>query len=745
MVNLQMKLVYQVWSGFKFMVSSNPVEYIDIGVFPNLKDIVGTCFINGKNMHIELKKPSNTKIIATIKHEYTSFRKEIGRLLKEKNVEKEDTKNILHMVDYNHHIIYKDTEITNKVDESDQSDQSDQKTETKIVNVSECIKLHSERVQVTGNIVGITEPFKMVSAIFQNCRCGESTKIFNPPLYSLTEGDNKCSKCGDSYKRDKDTIGYRNAITVYLQDNEKFNDIEKITCILLDIDAEDIRIGERVKVTGYIHVRPKFNKGSLVPKVFSEQLEYVNKEQITTNDKDIEAIKRFAWLKGNLVIDGLVDLFDKSIIGNNIAKEALLYGLVSAGNDLQEIKKNRTRNRLNVLLAGNPGLGKSSLLKKAVSLIQNGRYESVQHSTAKSLTAIVSKEDEQITLRIGPIPAGKGSVCGLNEIGTMTDEDQNHLLDIMEEGEFTINKHGFHSKILSPTAIFATSNLTSQFNGSYEFDAQPFQYPLPIQRQLLDRFDLIVILKDNGDEEASDEYAERKTELQSSIIPKYNIFLQRYLEYARKIKPKISPEANKMIKQYYINLNKSPNLNSESKRKLETIIRICKAVCKLKLKDTLESEDVIHATRFYNAIIYNYNGSKATIPRDPTKMTVEKCIAYLKEKKEIPILFTDLIRQSCTESEYIKSYLLGPSKEIEECNLSQENNKKVRRIKEILSNEKNVMVVNKSPIKLQFNENDEEKQYLSGSDRSDRSDSKSFETNKTPKSNLDDFGFPTPI
>ena len=113
------------------------------------------------------------------KREYTSFRKEIERLLKEKSVEKEDTKNILHMVDESDKIIYKDSEITNKVEESDQSDQSDQsdhKKETKIVNVSECIKLHSERVQVTGNIVGISEPFKMVSAILQNCGCGEGTK-----------------------------------------------------------------------------------------------------------------------------------------------------------------------------------------------------------------------------------------------------------------------------------------------------------------------------------------------------------------------------------------------------------------------------------------------------------------------------------------------------------------------------------------------------------------------------------------
>ncbi len=158
---------------------------------------------------------------------------------------------------------------------------------------------------------------------------------------------------------------------------------------------------------------------------------------------------------------------------------------------------------------------------------------------------------------------------------------------------------------------------------------------------------------------------------------------------------------------------------------------MCKAVAKLNLKDTVESEDVIHATSFYNAIIFNYNGSKATIPKDPIKMTVEKCTNYLKENKENPILFTDLIKQACIESEYIKSYLLGPSKDIEENKLSQDKNKKVRRIRELLLNEKYIMVVNKSPTKLQFKENIDEKPILYGSDRSEWSDLKSFEISNT--------------
>lgn len=53
-----------------------------------------------------------------------------------------------------------------------------------------------------------------------------------------------------------------------------------------------------------------------------------------------------------------------------------------------------------------------------------------------------------------------------------------------------------------------------------------------------------------------------------------------------------------MIQQYYMNLNKS-NGNLASKRSLETIFRLAKDVAKLKLKYVIDSEDVIHATKFY--------------------------------------------------------------------------------------------------------------------------------------------------
>ena len=301
----------------------------------------------------------------------------------------------------------------------------------------------------------------------------------------------------------------------------------------------------------------------------------------------------------------------------------------------------------------------------------------------------------------------------------MKGEEQAQLLDIMEEGEFTINKFGHNRKIQAPTTIIASSNFKDE---AYEFNIIQFLGLLPLEKQLLDRFDIIVIIIDNcKDPKELEEYAQRKINLLSNNIPNYDVFLQKYIEIARGIKiRKISDESLKMIMDYYIGLYKSSFI-IESKRKLETIIRLCKAVAKLKLKDTVEAEDVILATRFYSAIIYNSMHTRAPIPKDPVEATIEERIAILKDKKEESIVYTDLFKQVCEKNESVKSYLLGSSSDkIEDQKLlSVEKNKKARKILDILCSSKDIHIVNKNPTKLQFKE---QNPISSESDRSDRSE-----------------------
>jgi replicative DNA helicase Mcm len=98
------------------------------------------------------------------------------------------------------------------------------------------------------------------------------------------------------------------------------------------------------------------------------------------------------------------------IIRYNHAKMGILLSAASTGTDLKQKK-------VNVAFVGDPGLAKSTLLRKAVKLVPNSRYESGQNSSGKILTAIVAREDDNYVLRTGPIPAAKGAICAINEIG----------------------------------------------------------------------------------------------------------------------------------------------------------------------------------------------------------------------------------------------------------------------------------------------------------------------------------------
>jgi hypothetical protein len=65
------------------MSYNNLANVIDIELSPDTKEIVSRVYKKNKNLYILLNEPKNT-IIVTIKPDYTSFRKEIGKLLKEK-------------------------------------------------------------------------------------------------------------------------------------------------------------------------------------------------------------------------------------------------------------------------------------------------------------------------------------------------------------------------------------------------------------------------------------------------------------------------------------------------------------------------------------------------------------------------------------------------------------------------------------------------------------------------------------
>ena len=284
-------------------------------------------------------------------------------------------------------------------------------------------------------------------------------------------------------------------------------------------------------------------------------------------------------------------------------------------------------------MIGDPGLGKSKLVKRITELVHNSTDVSAQNASGKSLTAIIDKTDENTFLRLGPVPQARGAICGLNEIGRMGLEDQAHLLDVMEEEDFTKTAYGFHTKIQSPTTIIASTNPinNSKWKNSEKIDLNEF----PVLGPIFDRFDLKFVFRTKKVPTEIKEFGKKYSQILAKKaegqLPDYTPFLVKYIEYARQLKPVLNEEAITMLEEFYINI-KIKGFGSE--RVLPTLHKLIKAVARLKLKTIADEEDAKEVMEFYNVMLVDFQKS-VVVSQSPRDLAYNECLLLLERSKGI--------------------------------------------------------------------------------------------------------------
>jgi len=587
-------------------------------------------------------------------------------------------------------------EQENNTSTSDTSDTND----APIISISECLRRHSGDVKVNGTITSISRLYKMIKSVTYECKICDYLVPIN---YEVPVDQTKIKNCGNCRVPMKETNHeYVNAVKVEIQDSDTFSEIEKLSCILFDENTKDIQIGSKVTVEGTIQIIKPSNRKSL-PYLYSSYIQYENKQKFKLSESDIKEVQDFVQSKNNSIIESLTEMFAPSVIGLDIIKKGLLLSAVSTS---EEINVNGNRDRLHVLLVGNPGIGKSKLIRESGGLVQNSRFESSQHASGKSLTAIVSKEDEDYCLRTGPVPLARGAICVLNEIGRTTAEDQGFLLDVMEEGEFTINKYGINSKIKSPTVIVASANPTNPINN---IDDKIDINQIPIIKPVIDRFDLVFVLRDSNDEEGLRKYAQQRMDNLTETAPNHNTYLKKHIAYSKQFNPVLTDDAKTIIVEYYVRITQSSrqiSIKFRSKRTLETLVRIAKCISKLKLKNEINEYDAREALEFFNAVIYQYAESIVSIPDNPRNLAVSIFTDILKNSSAAYSL-EELANRACKINEYVKSYLLG-NKDNNNNNhhyhnlFTLEHNRKLRGVYDLLIDNPHITKINDKPIVLQW-------------------------------------------
>jgi len=357
-----------------------------------------------------------------------------------------------------------------------------------------------------------------------------------------------------------------------------------------------------------------------------ESFQKIEVRDIINNSELLETLKELG--KQENIIDILSNYLIPQIKGYDLVKKAIflqqIKGCIKYLPDGSELRKDS-----HILLITDPGIGKSTMLRKISRLFPQNSYASVTTATGGGLTANVVREATEFgdgwVVKPGVfVRANEGTAC-IDEL-TVDKNVMKYILEAMESQTIHVNKGGINIKLPAKCAVLAACNPK---RGRFDRNMGVVEQ-IGIPAPLLSRFDLIFPLKDFPDrkrdleiaEHILDTHVETATKNYTKVLGSMDIdgikvdenIIKNYIIYARtcaylednhhlyagevdekKLKsPSLSEGAKKLIKDYYVDMRKlgeGDNPVPVTARQLEAAIRISEMHAKARLSTKVEEKD----------------------------------------------------------------------------------------------------------------------------------------------------------
>ena len=433
----------------------------------------------------------------------------------------------------------------------------------------------------------------------------------NPPHIEYSEKNWKCLSClqlteSDAMPKKCSICGATNMVfspenskgekvqELYVMEN--YEDVFKadsngteglISVLVSGKNINRYQIGDRVRVTGIVHLIKKKALAYLSVKAMNVNIEGnalmdISKEEMA----QINEIAKdpFTFIKNN---------FATSIVGEkyDIIKESL--ALAIAGGSDSEKRKN-----IHILMVGNPGAGKSELLKAVERDAPKAFY--VSDASGPGLTAAITDIGGSRVMVPGILPLANNGVACLDELDKMKREDTQAMHSAMEQGEFMKSKAGLKMKFTTRTTIIAAAN---PVNSSFDANRTILEQ-ITLPESLLQRFDVVWILLDDGnlDPEA----------ILSSTEKSDNPILKKYFSYIQRINPDISP-VTKEISEFFNELRGKSGDLALNARMLLSMKRLVQASAKMHLRTQASIQDFQEMEKIITSYLQYFNFSITNI------------------------------------------------------------------------------------------------------------------------------------
>lgn len=374
---------------------------------------------------------------------------------------------------------------------------------------------------------------------------------------------------------------------------------KQMLMVLEDDLVDELNPGDKVRITGTLKTFREERSGKFKNYIYVNHIEHLEQEfeELELSAEDEEKILELS--KDPHIHDKIIASTAPSIKGHRDVKEAIALQLF--GGSVKELEdQTRLRGDLHILIVGDPGIGKSQILKYVSKLAPRSVYTSGKGTSGAGLTAAAVRDElGGWSLEAGALVLGdQGNVC-VDELDKMRSEDRSALHEALEQQTVSIAKAGIMATLNTRCSVLAAANPKFGTFDRYKTLANQIDLPSPI----LSRFDLIFVIEDRPNVEKDRELAQHilKTHQFSNI--EYDIepeLLRKYIAYARKnINPVLTDEANKVLEEFYVSV-RSGGVEEDTPvpitpRQLEATIRLAEASAKLQLKNEVDASDARRA------------------------------------------------------------------------------------------------------------------------------------------------------
>jgi DNA helicase MCM8 len=548
--------------------------------------------------------------------------------------------------------------------------------------------LINQFVCVTGCVVKVSSKKPLVVAMKFRCsRCNsEVRQPFQDGKYELPSACKSCNKRQFTPLRaSAECVNIERIRIQEFSGDEQSGVPLTLDCEAFNMDLSDIAVGDAVTVLGVIKAQTLeqhrgksglFGLALEINSLFKVKKDGSEGDELTQTS--VSQILELARSKN--IFHLLVKSFCEVIYGHEMVKAGLLLAMLGGNRD-------RGRSSIHVLVVGDPGLGKTQMLRATTALSQRGLYVSGS-ATKAGLTISVTREGGEQNFRTGALVMSDEGVCAVDELDKLGSEQQS-LLEVMEQQSFTVSKAGIWCSLKARTTVIAAANPQA---GRYN-NSKSLVENLKMNSALLSRFDLIFLLLDSHDKEvmrhviavhsgkrtyqqsldSRPAWTQPSSASQSSVhdspligesfteymqrvgatvtTPLPLTLLKQYLHYAKnQCQPRVSQEAAELVSKFYISLRQSASVDGLpiTTRQLEALMRLCEARAKVELSEVVQERHVVEIIKLYQETVFDLQDRQFSMPTNKRVCRDNKPFGELSVAKQ-QLAFLERLSNDCTE------------------------------------------------------------------------------------------------